>query len=254
MGASATASLEQSEQPRQFSRAPPCIHTSQAAATGAHHRRRRRSSGADATPHPTRTSLRGRKGSQQREERKKRGEERQARAREEGKGGQGGDRSGREAGGGRQGRMRLGPGGGGNGVRCCGGAGTGTTTTLRAQVAELAPTNPSARHAPTQPPGTGAPGSFFFLLPSFGSLGFPPPVRPPRRRLETARDWGKFSRAFRRRRRRRQPIMESDGTGEVAGGIRFGSICQVCALAARAGACDAGSRAAPVRGREDSPC
>jgi hypothetical protein len=108
----------------------------------------------------------------------------------------------------------------------------------------------------TPPPshrGPGPPG-VFFLLPSFGSLGFPPPVRPPRRRLETARDWGKFSRAFRRRRRRRQPIMESDGTGEVAGGIRFGSICQVCALAARAGACDAGSRAAPVRGREDSPC
>jgi hypothetical protein len=105
-------------------------------------------------------------------------------------------------------------------------------------------------------PATGdrGPREFFFLLPSFGSLGFPPPVRPPRRRLETARDWGKFSRAFRRRRRRRQPIMESDGTGEVAGGIRFGSICQVCALAARAGACDAGSRAAPVRGREDSPC
>ena len=143
------------------------IHTSQAALTAAAgaHRRRGRSRGADATPHPTRPPASG-KGSQQRgrEEGGRTGE----RAREEGKGGK------RRSTGTGKGRRRLGPGAGGRRGRCGGGGGTGTTTTLRAQVAELAPTNPSARHAPTR-------GFFSLFLPRLPRVCFPPPAVAGRR-------------------------------------------------------------------------
>lgn len=177
MNSSTTARLCDSIS-KQRERLAGIIHTSQAAAAAAAagaHRRQGRSREADTTLHPA--SLR--KGSQQKRRAEKRREDRRRREVREG-----GERGGRRSKWTGQGEGDWGPVGEG-----MGGAGTGTTTTLRAQVAELAPTNPSARHAPTRPPHQ-------IFLPR-GSGGFPSSLR--RLQAEAPRDWGKFSRSFRRR-------------------------------------------------------